>query len=83
MIDEGEAEALVHLGDAVRRRRRQLGLTQVELAELAGCSPRSVFALEKGKPTQQVDVLLSVLRALGLTLRLEAGKKALVVPDRV
>lgn len=61
------------LGQAVRARRRQLGLTQEEAAELAGVATRTVHALETGKPTLRLDALLAVLAALGLQLRLERG----------
>ncbi|HYO20339.1 MAG TPA: type II toxin-antitoxin system Y4mF family antitoxin, partial [Dermatophilaceae bacterium] len=52
-------------------RRKDLGLTQVEVAELAGVSDRFVMELEKGKPTVRLDKLTAVLEAMGLTLRAE------------
>jgi HTH-type transcriptional regulator/antitoxin HipB len=58
------------LADAVRQRREELGLRQVELAELAGCSTRFVHTLEAGKSTLRLDKLVDVLRVLGLRLRL-------------
>lgn len=68
MHDHAFADAL---GADVRQRRRALGLKQVDLAELAGCSTRFVHAVEAGKPTLRLDSLLDVLRVLGLSLRLE------------
>lgn len=62
------------LGDAVRRRRRELGLRQAELADLAGCSQRFVHTVEHGKPSLQLDKVLDILDVLGLAL--------LVVPGR-
>jgi HTH-type transcriptional regulator / antitoxin HipB len=53
----------------IRERRRSLGLTQDELADLAGCSPRFIRALEAGKKSVQLDKLLQVLEVLGLELR--------------
>lgn len=64
------------LAAAVRSRRRQLGLTQVETAELAGVAARTVHAVEAGKETVRLDALLAVLGALGLQLRLERGNAA-------
>jgi y4mF family transcriptional regulator len=58
------------LARAVRRRRDDLGLRQVELAELAGCSTRFVHTVEAGKPTVRLDKLLALLRVLGLRLQL-------------
>lgn len=52
----------------VRERRRVLRLTQEDLADLAGCSPRFVRALEAGKASVRMDKLLDVLTVLGLEL---------------
>jgi len=52
----------------VTRRRRELGVTQHDLAELAGVSPRSISAIEAGKPTTRLDILIPVLNALGIDL---------------
>lgn len=52
----------------VAQRRRELGVTQHDLAELAGVSPRSVSAIEAGKPTTRLDILIPVLKALGIDL---------------
>ncbi len=56
------------LSARVRDRRKALRLTQDDLADLAGCSPRFVRALESGKATARLDKLLDVLDALGLEL---------------
>jgi y4mF family transcriptional regulator len=58
------------LGHQLRERRRSLRLTQDELADLAGCSPRFVRALETGKPSVRLDKVLDVLDVLGLDLLL-------------
>lgn len=57
-------------GDSIRQRRRELGLGQQELAELAGVSERFVRALEHDKPSVQLDHVRAVLEVLGLELRL-------------
>jgi y4mF family transcriptional regulator len=56
------------VGAVVRDRRRVLGITQRELADLAGVSTRLVQELEAGKSTVRVDKLSAVATALGLTL---------------
>ena len=58
------------LGDEIRQRRRELGLSQRELAELADVSERFVRALEHDKPSVQLDHVRAVLEVLGLELRL-------------
>jgi y4mF family transcriptional regulator len=60
--------ALLEVGERVRARRRDLGLTQQTLADLAGCSPRFVRSMESGKPTVRLDKVVDVLDVLGLEL---------------
>jgi len=57
------------LGAAIRQRRRQLKVTQKDLALTCGTGLRFIIELEKGKPTCQVGKALAALRALGLELR--------------
>jgi HTH-type transcriptional regulator/antitoxin HipB len=61
------------LGDLIRLRRKDLKLTQAQLAELAQVSPRYVFDLEDGKTSVRLDKLLPVLETLGLTMNLKVG----------
>jgi HTH-type transcriptional regulator / antitoxin HipB len=59
------------LAKLVRSRRKELGLTQVELAELAGVSSRFVFDLENAKPSVAMDRVRAVTRTLGLTITMQ------------
>lgn len=61
------------LAHTVRERREDLGLRQVELAALAGCSERFVHTVENGKPSLRLDKVLDVLEVLGLDLEVTAG----------
>lgn len=60
--------ALSEAGSAVSERRLQLGLTQSDLADLAGVGLSSVRALEAGHATVTLTVALAVLDALGLAV---------------
>jgi y4mF family transcriptional regulator len=60
------------LASAVRERRKHLGLTQAELADISGVSPRFVYDLERGKETIALDKARKVLETLGLFLSIEA-----------
>jgi HTH-type transcriptional regulator / antitoxin HipB len=59
------------LGHAVRTARKQLGLTQPQLALAAGVGVRFVVDLEAGKPTVRLENILRVLNALGGSLAVE------------
>lgn len=59
------------LGEVVRTVRKQQGLDQLLLADLAGVSDRFIRDLEHGKPTVRLREVLQVLDALGLTLQVQ------------
>lgn len=62
------------LGATIRRARKAHGLTQSQLAGLAGTGLRFVSELERGKPNMALDKVLAVLAVLGLRLlAVEAG----------
>lgn len=63
-------KSIRNLAAAVRGRRRDLGLTQAELATRAGVSRKWVYEFEAGKPSAELRLILRVLDALGLTLEL-------------
>lgn len=56
------------LGATIRTRRKQLKITQKELAMTCGTGLRFIVDLEKGKPTCQIGKALQVLQALGLAI---------------
>lgn len=56
------------LANVVASRRRQLGLTQQELADAAGVSRKLVCDAEAGKLTMQLDGLVKICNALGCDL---------------
>jgi HTH-type transcriptional regulator/antitoxin HipB len=58
------------LGAAIRARRRQLKVTQKDLAMTCGTGLRFIIDLEKGKSTCQIGKVLQVFQALGLELRI-------------
>ena len=51
--------------------RKKSGLTQNDLARLAQVGKTSVFDIEKGKETVQLNTLLRVLDILNIKLKLE------------
>lgn len=53
------------LGHALRAARKQLSLTQPQLALAAGVGVRFVVELEAGKPTVRLAQVLRVIEALG------------------
>jgi HTH-type transcriptional regulator / antitoxin HipB len=56
------------LGVVIQARRKQLKITQKELAMTCGTGLRFIVDLEKGKPTCQTGKMLQVLQALGMAI---------------
>ena len=56
------------IGAKVRESRKRQGLTQPELAMVAGTGLRFIVDLEAGKPTCQIGKVFLVLTALGIRL---------------
>ena len=63
-----ETRALGPLALFVRERRKARGMTQQDLAELAGVGTRFVSDLERGKATLRLDHANRVLAVFGKTL---------------
>lgn len=61
------------IGTAVRRARKAAGLSQDDLAGLAGVGTRFLIELEAGKPTMRLDKLLVVLGTLGIDLHIDGA----------
>lgn len=61
------------LGAALRAARKQLRLTQSDLALAAGVGVRFVVDLEAGKPTVRLEQVLRVIDALGGRVSLSIG----------
>jgi len=60
------------LKDIVRQHRRVSGLSQSELAKLAGVGKTVVFDIEHGKESIQFDTLKKVLAALNIQMVLQS-----------
>jgi len=56
------------IGLSIRYHRRRAGLTQAGLARMAGVGKASVFEVEKGKESVQMDTLMKILSVLNMEL---------------
>lgn len=65
----------LEIGYVIKDARSELGMTQAQLAEMAGISKRCLWSLELGQnPGVQLDKLLAVLKVLGLDLSIVTGE---------
>ncbi|MDD3849949.1 MAG: helix-turn-helix transcriptional regulator [Smithellaceae bacterium] len=63
-----KAVTAANIGAAIRKKRKEDGLTLADAAALCGVGYRFLSDLENGKPTVQMGKVLQVLTALGLDL---------------
>lgn len=59
------------IGQLIQTTRKNAGITQQQLAMVSGTGLRFIIEIEKGKPTCQLEKVLSVIRALGIKIKLE------------
>jgi transcriptional regulator with XRE-family HTH domain len=64
-------EEAAALGRLIRDARHGQRMSQEDLAFAANVSPRTVFAIERGKPTVRFDMLARVMAAAGLRFAAE------------
>jgi y4mF family transcriptional regulator len=62
------------IGKTIRQRRKELGITQPDLAELASVSKNTLYKLERGQSNPSLNVLNKFAEVLGMELKLEVKK---------
>lgn len=62
---------LAEIGKLIRDRRKELRLDQATLATLAGVGINALVRLERGSGNPRFDVLINILKTLGLTIHIQ------------
>jgi y4mF family transcriptional regulator len=71
-FDKNHTIVLVkEIGEQIKERRKLLGLTQPDLAELADVSVNTLYKLERGQNNPTLDILERILKVLGLEIHLQ------------
>ena len=61
-----------NFGLFIKEHRKEAGLTQLELANLAGVGKTTVFDIEKNKETVRWDNLLAILKVLNIEVQFKS-----------
>ena len=64
------ATAMENLGKQISERRKKLGLSQEDLAEISGVSPRTINSVELWKENPSINVLNKMVKPLGFVVTL-------------
>lgn len=62
---------LLEIGAAIQSARKESGLTQEQLADLAGLSERTLRSIESGKGNPSFRAVLSAAEVLGIRVLVE------------
>ena len=58
----------VSIGEQIRFRRKELMITQPDLADIAGISINTLYKIERGQANPTIEVLGKILDVLGLEI---------------
>ncbi|WP_215224469.1 helix-turn-helix domain-containing protein [Echinicola shivajiensis] len=62
------------IGNSIRERRKMLGITQPDLAEMAQISINTLYKIERGEANPSVRVLNKIANILGLEISIAVKK---------
>lgn len=65
------------IGNTVKERRKNLGITQAHLAELAEVNVNTIIRIENGKINPTIEILHKITEVLGLELSLGIKRSSL------
>ncbi len=80
-IYQPHAESLLTLGDALRRRRKAMGVNAVTAAQAAGLSRVTLHRIEKGESSVTMGAWINLASALGLNLAWQMGASQPSTPE--
>lgn len=61
----------VTIGEQIRLRRKELMITQPDLADIAGISVNTLYKIERGQANPTIEVLVKILDVLGLEITVD------------
>ena len=65
---------VAEIGISIKNRRKELGITQPHLAELAKLSVNTLYKLERGQGNPSLEVLNKLAEILGMELKFDVKK---------
>ena len=65
----------IDIGQSIKARRKELGLTQSMLALLSEVGINTIVSIERGSKSPSLETLMKVTDVLGLDIKLQPRKK--------
>jgi len=73
-MDDKNSKIRATIGEQIRLRRKELMITQPNLADIAGISVNTLYKIERGEANPTIEVLGKILNVLGLEITLDVKK---------
>lgn len=67
-MDKQTNSLRITIGEQIRLRRKELMITQPDLADIAGISINTLYKIERGQANPTIEVLGKILDVLGLEI---------------
>jgi HTH-type transcriptional regulator / antitoxin HipB len=71
------------LATVIKKHRKASGLSQLQLAEMAGVGKTVIYDIEKGKETIQLNTLRKILAVLNIKVQLTSPYMIQINPDEI
>jgi transcriptional regulator with XRE-family HTH domain len=59
-----------HIANSIKLRRKELKITQTQLAAIAGISVNTIYKLERNQSNPSIEIIEKLLDTLGLTINI-------------
>lgn len=62
------------IAETIKKRRKELEITQSHLSELSGISVNTIYKLERGQGNPSLEIIQKLMDVLGLEISIEVKK---------
>lgn len=66
MGNRAESQDLIEIGNRIRNRRQEIGMSQEKIAEKAGISINTVSRIEGGQSAMSIEIFIKMIHILGV-----------------
>jgi transcriptional regulator with XRE-family HTH domain len=73
----------MNLGDRIRKRREDLGITQSDLSKSVGTTPQHISVIEMGRRSPSIELLAKMAQELGVSVDFLISGKEVIITDIV
>lgn len=81
MSNRVKSQDLIELGNHIRDRRQEIGLSQEKVAEKAGISANTVSRIECGQSAMSIEIFIRMVQILGIDADALLGEIGMITEE--